>query len=636
LFNKIKSFFKNISLKEEKLEVQYILDYIENKNISVIQIFYKINNKTIKIRSIDEIGYNFNIIEQDIKYQISYKDFEKIKEIKMLSSKISENGDIELNIIPDFLKYLRQDKNIKETISSKTIKINKTKYLKNTLKIDYIPNKKLKIKNIYKHPINNKSYSKAFINENIKNNYVKIDNEFIKIENSIKENISKQEYKKYFEDDFISIDLKDIPYFFAKDLIYLKSKIDIFPNESFEKIKIIRKKFKPNIKINEKERGWLDFEVGYSIGDFDFNQDSFKNENDEYVKVNEYNFIKIDKEKLKEVDEFINKLNSEKTENGYRIPKEKFMVLEEAINKIGGIKTISEKYKKFLDELTNFSVDENFAFNSNIEKFLDSKNIILRSYQRAGIHWLNWLNKSFLHGILADDMGLGKTLQTIIMLSIDKLENNSSLPTIILCPKSVIKFWYSEINNFFYNKPKLIVYSGYNRDKNIWKNSKTKNYIFILTYETLSIDIKYISKIKYNYIILDEATKIKNNDTTLTKATKLLLGLHRIALTGTPIENNITDLWSLFDFLMKGHLGNYSRFSKLINTDINSIDNKFDEVIKRKIKPFVLRRLKSVVAKDLPKKIEEKLICNLTLLQKKLYNKDVINNITFFIKIEQI
>lgn len=277
---------------------------------------------------------------------------------------------------------------------------------------------------------------------------------------------------------------------------------------------------------------------------------------------------------------------------------------------------VSAEYQKFLDEITDFQSNENFLLPQEIEDELVFKGIKLRPYQRAGIHWLTWLVNHNLHGILADDMGLGKTIQTILTIRLAYHNTNISRHSLIICPKSVVHFWTREIMRCY---PKALVYEyiGPHRNRNLFKHSKP--IIFITTYETITRDIDLIRQIPFYFVVLDEATKIKNPKAKRTKAVKAINSLHRIVLTGTPIENRPAELWSLFDFLMKGYLGKYERFVNQFENPIISGDKSAAQRLSKRIRPFILRRRKEDVVKDLPKKIEMEEWCDLTSEQKTLY-----------------
>ena len=182
----------------------------------------------------------------------------------------------------------------------------------------------------------------------------------------------------------------------------------------------------------------------------------------------------------------------------------------------------------------------------------------LRSYQIDGVSWLERLRYMHLNGILADDMGLGKTLQAIIALTQHKIENPQAI-SIVVCPTSLVYNWKEEFTKF---NPKLKVLpvdgTPTQRKKLL---TDIKNYDVVITsYSLLQKDIEFYKTIPFDYAILDEAQHIKNRGTRNAKSVKMIQAEHRLILTGTPIENSLDELWSLFDFLMPGLLSSYDRF----------------------------------------------------------------------------
>jgi superfamily II DNA or RNA helicase len=231
----------------------------------------------------------------------------------------------------------------------------------------------------------------------------------------------------------------------------------------------------------------------------------------------------------------------------------------------------------------------------------DSFNGTLRNYQEEGFKWLYFLRDYGFAGCLADDMGLGKTVQTLALLQTLKQENKLKT-SLLVVPVSAIPNWESEITSF---APSLTYYRhiGTNRDKD---HGTWFQYDLIITsYATIRNDIETAKDIPFDYIILDEAQNIKNAASQTSKAIKILQAKNRLALSGTPVENNSLELWSLFEFLMPGYLGSLKWFSKQFaqaiekNQDLNKA-----ELLKKMIYPFILRRKKEAVEKELPEKTE--------------------------------
>ena len=229
----------------------------------------------------------------------------------------------------------------------------------------------------------------------------------------------------------------------------------------------------------------------------------------------------------------------------------------------------------------------------------------LRDYQTEGFKWLSILSKYGMGGILADDMGLGKTIQVIALLKND----HGRKPSLVVCPKSLIFNWISEFTRFDGTTRVTAIYGPDSRRSELISGIKgNEKTVYITSYDTLRNDIAKYST-EFNYIILDEAQYIKNVHALKTKSVKELKASHRFALTGTPIENSVADLWSIFDFVMPGYFEELSRFREAETA-----------VIARKAAPFILRRVKEDVLEDLPAKYERILSADMTAEQRKLYD----------------
>jgi SNF2 family DNA or RNA helicase len=356
--------------------------------------------------------------------------------------------------------------------------------------------------------------------------------------------------------------------------------------------------------------------VDYQVGDYILSQREIE-EAQEYIHPDAYTWVQVDRETINDTERQLEKLGVLPLAEGFRLPITQFSSLEEFIDLIGGERVLSKEYEGFLEQISGFKPDPEFKLSDSVERLLKNNGMDLRSYQRAGIHWLNWLTENYLHGILADDMGLGKTVQTISAINLAYETQETDRPSLIVCPKSVVPFWVREIHRC---TPKIRAYQylGTNRDKSIW--SRAGKDWFITTYETLVRDIDVISRTPFFFLVLDEASKIKNPNAQRTQAIKSINALHRLALTGTPIENRLDELWSILDFLIKGLLGTQSQFINRYGT-ISAGDSQKAEELSKRIRPFLLRRVKKDVAKDLPEKIELEDWCDLTEEQRSLYGQ---------------
>lgn len=242
----------------------------------------------------------------------------------------------------------------------------------------------------------------------------------------------------------------------------------------------------------------------------------------------------------------------------------------------------------------------------------------LRSYQIDGIGWLSRLRQMHLNGILADDMGLGKTLQAIIAITQHGDQQNDAI-SIIVCPTSLVHNWKEEFTKFIPTLKVLPVDGTPVQRKKLLNDIKQYN-VVITSYSLLQKDIEIYKAIPFDYAILDEAQHIKNRATRNAKSVKMMQAKHRLILTGTPIENSLEELWSLFDFLMPGLLSSYDRFIEKYIRHPSQSKTASLEVLRRKVSPFILRRMKKDVVAELPPVSEIIYHCSLSDVQRELYH----------------
>ena len=299
----------------------------------------------------------------------------------------------------------------------------------------------------------------------------------------------------------------------------------------------------------------------------------------------------------------------------YRNPDNKFIVKTYRAGLISEMKNLnvkldlSENFEKFWSQISNFSTSDDLKLPKDI-------NADFREYQVKGFGWLWFMYKYGLNGILADDMGLGKTLQALTVLQKAKEEDGAE-PTLVICPTTVVFNWESEIQKF---APTLscLKLTGVDR-KNMFKKIPEHD-VIITSYALVRRDIEKLKDYNFRYIILDESQNIKNALSQTAQAVKKLNAAHKLALSGTPIENKLEELWSVFDFLMPGFLFNMSEFNqRYVNPIMERADKTVEKRLKLQIYPFILRRMKRDVAKDLPDKMENIAYCELTDEQKDFY-----------------
>ncbi len=240
----------------------------------------------------------------------------------------------------------------------------------------------------------------------------------------------------------------------------------------------------------------------------------------------------------------------------------------------------------------------------------------LRTYQNEGVKWLERLRLMYLNGILADDMGLGKTLQAIVAIS--QLHRQNKKVSLIVCPTSLLYNWKEEFHKFNAGIKALVIDGVPSQRKKMIENH-AQHHVLITSYTLLQKDIESYKAINFSYVILDEAQHIKNRGTRNAKSVKMVQAEHRLILSGTPIENSLDELWSLFDFLMPGFLSGYERFVEKYVRVSGAEQVKNLEYLRKKVAPFILRRMKADVLDDLPPVSENVYHCQLSAVQQELY-----------------
>lgn len=426
------------------------------------------------------------------------------------------------------------------------------------------------------------------------------------------ENVIKELYKLGFENvnnNFLF--LKDDDYifqFFKKDILNLQKLGEVYYSESFTGIKSISKgSFKGDIRKGKYDY----FELNFAIKDLEDEEilsilKAFR-DNKKYYKLKTGEFLDLEEIELKKFLKLLESLEGENKieENKVSFPKSKGIYLEAYLEE--------EKMKNFrgrkeLKSLKNMLLNlDNINF--NIPKNLNG---VLRNYQEKGFKWLNTLDYLGFGGILGDEMGLGKTFQTIAFLL--SKEDSKSL---IVAPTSLVFNWYSEFKKFAPSLKVVMVNKSPSEREEIIKDYK-KYDILITTYNLVKRDLESYKKIFFDYVILDEAQNIKNPSSQNAKSVKELKSKNKFALTGTPIENSLMELWSIFDFIMPNYLYDENKFTTRYYRRLEE-EPVIIEELKRLVTPFILRRYKKDVIKELPDKIEKKLIIPMEEEQKKVY-----------------
>ena len=302
--------------------------------------------------------------------------------------------------------------------------------------------------------------------------------------------------------------------------------------------------------------------------------------------------------------------------------------------------SVQELLRKLAEEEDSFELDVHDSLAQMLAKLSDNSqlelidnpeklNATLRDYQKRGVAWLRYLESLGLNGCLADDMGLGKTMQVISVLVLER-EQTQVGPTLLIAPMSVIGNWQKEIEKFAPHLTTLIHHgSEREQDSKAFKQLCSQHDLLITSYTLARKDSKLLGGLQWRRIVLDEAQNIKNPKAAQTKAILKLNGDSRLALTGTPVENRLMDLWSIFNFLNPGYLGKQAQFRKIYELPVQRDNDPVQSaILKKLIQPFILRRLKTdkSIIKDLPDKIENKIYCSLSKEQAALYEV-VVNDV---------
>ncbi len=356
------------------------------------------------------------------------------------------------------------------------------------------------------------------------------------------------------------------------------------------------------------------FEVNLygSVGEEEISFDEIYNliiEGDKYLRVKNYGFVEVPGQDIFSLLKSFNTFDVYKNEDNKYIVKTYRAGLLSEMQNLGFKLKMSRKFSAFWKQISTFSTMDNAPLPKGI-------NAELREYQYKGFSWLWFLYKYGLNGILADDMGLGKTLQALTLLQKAK-EKDKKATNLVVCPTSVVFNWENEIQKFIPSL-KCLKLSGTDRKEHFKEIPKYD--IVITSYALIRRDIEKLKKYEFRYIILDESQNIKNPESITAKSIKQLNGQHKLALSGTPIENKLEELWSVFDFLMPGFLLSQSEFNyRYVAPIVDRGEKIVEKRLKSQIYPFILRRMKRDVAKDLPDKVENIAYCELTPEQKDFY-----------------
>ncbi|SHJ67637.1 Superfamily II DNA or RNA helicase, SNF2 family [Dethiosulfatibacter aminovorans DSM 17477] len=436
----------------------------------------------------------------------------------------------------------------------------------------------------------------------------------LKLENKIMSILENSDFK-VLNDSYHIKKEKDVYKFVVGGLPELTDKIEVYYSDDFNSISL---RDKSSVHIN-----------------------TFMNENMNYF---DFGFS-IEGISQDEIPDILNTLREKKTY--YRLKDGSFLSLEEEVfdTIVEVLQDLELGDDSFSDGLVEISSNNAFYVNGKIEKLNlkhykrnilfkelimrirepedesyelpEGLNCQLREYQMTGFNWIKNLSSFNFGGILADEMGLGKTVQMLTYIK-SELEVDGDRRFLVIVPTSLLYNWYEEVKKFTPGvKAEIIAGAKKLRDE---KLENTDADIIITSYATFRNDADIYKGMKVYCCILDEAQHIKNNLSKTSKAVRQVKAVKRFALTGTPIENSLAELWSIFDFIMPGYLHSYSKFRKNFEKPIvkNQDEEKLAD-LKGRIAPFIMRRMKNDVLKELPDKIEDKITVEMNIEQKKIY-----------------
>jgi hypothetical protein len=375
----------------------------------------------------------------------------------------------------------------------------------------------------------------------------------------------------------------------------------------------LRPKLRPRVRVGMSGVNWFELDAEFVTDDQAVDLGAVRmwlESGRRFVPLKDGSFAEADPVELKRVADILEEAGAMPGRTRTRLPLHQGVALD-LLADLGEFTEVEAKARQAMMELRDTSGVPKVAIPEGL-------NATLRHYQETGLSWLWFLHRHGLSGILADDMGLGKTVQSLSLLQ--KVNNEEGRkPSLVVAPTSVLANWEREAERFTPNL-KVMVWHGQDRKE---RAEDLKGMDLVLTsYALVRRDLEQLAQVGFRYVILDEAQNIKNADSATAQACKTLPSDTRLALTGTPLENRLSELWSLFDFLMPGFLGSAEGFSDRYEQPIQvANDPTARDRLRRRIQPFIMRRLKTEVASDLPPKTESVAWCEMEPGQAALYRE---------------
>ncbi|HOJ10640.1 MAG TPA: SNF2 helicase associated domain-containing protein [Clostridiales bacterium] len=404
--------------------------------------------------------------------------------------------------------------------------------------------------------------------------------------------------------------------FITNELPVLKDMAEIYYSESFKTIKLSSNiNFGAGVRLSTDGQ-WLEFTIKHDGIDSEELMELLSSYRlkKRYYKLNNGSFVILNDHQINTIADVIAKLeltNKDISKEIIQLPRYRAMYLDSLAGETEDFHI--ERSSQFKNLVQNIKEPGDMEF-----EVPASLKGILRDYQKTGFKWLKVLSEYGFGGILADDMGLGKTLQVITFLLYQKQES-SEKPSIVIAPTSLVYNWEEEVKKFTKDLRVAVISGTVNERQQQLIEIKDADLV-VTSYALIKRDIELYENIEFSHCFLDEAQYIKNPGTLNAQTVKRLKARNYFALTGTPIENSLTELWSIFDFLMPGYLFSHNKFNQIYETPIvKKNDSEALKGLARHISPFILRRMKKDVLKELPEKTEIRVSCTMEENQKKAY-----------------
>lgn len=444
----------------------------------------------------------------------------------------------------------------------------------------------------------------------------------------ISEKISKNAVMRYFsmnydnaDNPLIISDEMEIYEFLVAGISELSKIMEVYRSESFNKMKL-RPSMKAKIGVRPQSASMLELEItaeDYTMEELVAMLSAYR-KGKKYHRLKDGSFAFIDSS-FEEFAEFTENLNlTDKTllKEKIKIPKYRMLYLDNLKKSSENLRI--KRSQDFKEIIRNYNTAIEDSEISEVPEHLDN---IMREYQKYGFRWMKTISAYGFGGILADDMGLGKTIQAIALMLDAKKNSQEHRTNLVVCPSSLMLNWENEVQKFAPELKTLII-SGTATVRNELFTHINEYDLIVTSYSLIARDIVKYEDIKFHLQFIDEAQYIKNHSTQTSKAVKGINAELRFALTGTPVENSLAELWSIFDFIMPDYLFGYTYFKKNFESPIVSKKSeKSVKALQKLVSPFILRRLKKEVLTELPEKTETILHAKMENEQSKLYSANV-------------